>query len=52
MNPNILNLRAEKIDVNITWGFDEQQADPFHNGFRSEEFIRRLKRVIEGNPKN
>ena len=42
---------AEKIGVNITWGFDEQQADPFHQGFTSDEFVRRLKRVVEGNPK-
>ena len=42
---------AEKINVHITWGFDEQQADPFNSGFRSEEFVRRLKRVIEGEPK-
>lgn len=42
---------AERIDVHITWGFDEQQADPFNSGFKSEEFIRRLKRIIDGNPK-
>ena len=42
---------AEKIDVHITWGFDEQQADPFHKGISSTEFVRRLKRLVEGNPK-
>ena len=42
---------AEKIGVKITWGFDEQQADPFHSGFNNDEFVRRLKRLVEGNPK-
>lgn len=42
---------AQRVNVNVVWGFDEQQADPFHRGFRSEEFIRRLKRVVEGKPK-
>jgi hypothetical protein len=37
---------AEKIDVHITWGFDEQQADPFHKCIRSDEFVRRLKRFV------
>lgn len=38
---------AEKIRIYITWGFDEQQADPFHRRFNTDEFIRRLKRLIE-----
>ena len=42
---------AERIDVHITWGFDEQQADPFHKAVSSTEFVRRLKRLVEGNPK-
>jgi hypothetical protein len=42
---------AERINIHITWAFDEQQADPFHKGVRSDEFVRRLKRLVEGNPK-
>ena len=42
---------SQNITIHVTWDFDEQQADPFHRGFRSEEFIRRLKRIVEGNPK-
>ena len=42
---------AEKITVHITWNFDEQQAEGFHKSIRSTEFVRRLKRLVDGNPR-
>ena len=37
---------ADDLTVSVRWNFDEQQADPFHHNFTSDEFIRRLKRLI------
>lgn len=42
---------SERIGIQVLWGFDEQQADPFHKNFNSDEFVRRLKRIIAGEPK-
>ena len=37
---------TEILKVHLQWNFDEQQADPFHHNFTSQEFVRRLKRLI------
>ena len=37
---------ADNLTISVRWNFDEQQADPFHHNFTSDEFIRRLKRLI------
>ena len=36
----------DRFHVSVRWGFDEQQADPFHRNFSSHEFFRRLKRLV------
>jgi len=37
---------ADNLTVSVRWNFNEQQADPFHHNFTSDEFIRRLKKLI------
>jgi len=37
---------TQKLSVSLIWDFDEQQADPFHHNFTSDEFVRRLRRFI------
>lgn len=37
---------ADKLTIRVRWRFDEQQAEPFHHGFNSDEFFRRLKRLV------
>lgn len=40
---------ADKLTVSVRWRFDEQQADPFHHHFNSDEFRRRLQRMVDEN---
>lgn len=39
---------ASKMDIHITWGFDEQQADPFHRGWTGEKFLQCIERILQG----
>ena len=38
---------ADELSISLRWGFDEQQADPFHHNFTGHEFFRRLRRMVE-----
>jgi len=37
---------ADDMSVSVVWRFDEQQADGFNHSFKSHEFFRRLRRMV------
>ena len=38
---------ARKIDISVTWSFDEQQADPVHKNYSGEMLIEELNELFE-----
>jgi glycerate kinase len=37
---------ASKMSIHVTWGFDEAQADGFHNNWDGEKFLRCVERIL------
>lgn len=39
---------ASRMNIHITWGFDEAQSDSFHRGWTGEKFLQCIEKVLEG----
>lgn len=37
---------ASGMRINITWGFDEAQADAFHRGWDGERFLQCIEKIM------
>ena len=37
---------ASKMNINITWGFDEAQADAFHRSWTGDKFLQCIEKIL------
>ena len=37
---------SSRMNIYITWGFDEAQADPFHRGWTGDRFLQCIEKLI------
>ena len=37
---------SSKISINITWAFDEAQADSFHRSWNAENFLQCIEKIL------
>jgi len=40
---------ASRMQLEITWGFDEAQADPFHRGWTADKFLQCIEVLLNEN---
>jgi hypothetical protein len=38
---------ASKMNINLTWGFDEAQGGGFHRNWTGEEFLQCIENILE-----
>lgn len=38
---------ASRMNINITWGFDEAQSGTFHRGWTGDGFLQCVKQILE-----
>jgi hypothetical protein len=38
---------ASGMKINITWGFDEAQADSFHKSWTGEKFLQCIEKILQ-----
>ena len=50
--PNLIALLNDAEKVHVTWGFDQQQADPIHTYWDWDKARKELKILLDERDKN